>query len=152
MATIIRLDRMPNPHPISVKHKEKDGLENGAFLGVTGFAANERECYEVDKLTEGNEWAILACSVLQHDERLDERDFKLTLGAAGRAYIPQKGEVYTIAKTHFDGDLVVGSKLQLKDASYKIMLQPEVDAGVAVAKVRRLTKYSGQDSIQIEIL
>ncbi|MCC0684075.1 hypothetical protein [Clostridioides sp. ZZV14-6345] len=149
MATIVRLDRLPYPNPISIKHKNETPLENGAFLGIKGFAQNERECYEVEALKDDSQLAILKCSVLMHDERLDERDFVLKKDIAGRAYLPQKGEVYTIAKSHFDGDLVVGDKLEKKAATYQLTKKTTNEA---VAIVRKILSYEGQPSVMIEII
>jgi hypothetical protein len=151
MATVIRLDRIPYPNPVSVMHSEEKGLENGAFIGENGFREGYLECYDVQPLKAGEGWLILACDVLQYDERLDERDFVLLPGKAGRAYIPQKGEMYTIAKSHFDsGDtLKKDDKLQLKDGTYQLKLAEEGSQVAAV--VRKVVRYAGQESLKIEI-
>lgn len=147
---IIREDRVPFPNPINVAHNSDTALQNGAILGVKGFKAGEREVYDVGTVAAGDMIAILVSSTLQYDDRLGEGDFALEKGKAGKANYVARGEVYTIAKTMVTGIVVVGDKLKAKVGGNA--LEKSADGVDAIAVVRRVVNFEGQDSLQIEFL
>lgn len=150
--TIVNLDRVPYPNPVSVKCSEAKGLENGAFveLGVIGVDG-QREVYAMEKLTGevGKQLALHASSVLMYDEKLDERDFILESGKIGRFYLPAKGDMVTIAQKFVEAGAVAGDVLEAKANSYELQ---KLTAGIPVAKIVEVAPFEGQPSYTIEFL
>lgn len=138
---------------ISVKHTAD--LENGAVIGYKEVLKNEigEEVRKVTNLADGEPFAILICDCHRYNEHETEADFVLKAGQVGRAYIPMRGDVYTIAEDFVDTitGVTEGDLLELKAEG---MTFAKKDTGAAVARLRRkgLTKLPGQKSCEIEIL
>lgn len=152
MAAIIREDRVPYPFPVFIKHNLSDmNLENGMLVGVKGFASGERELYNVGKIAAGDMLAIVNCDTVQYDDRLSEEDFLLKKDVPGNANYLQKGEMYTIAKIFVEGNaLAVGDKLKAKATTTHF--EKDSVGTDAIAVIRRLVTFEGQESVTIEIL
>lgn len=126
MAAIVRYDRVPYPNPVSIKNTGATALEAGQILGLKGLVAGERELYSVGVHADGDTAVIVAPSILFYDETKTEDEWALAKDEVCRAYILQKGEMYTIAK--------------------------KFEAAVAkVAVVRETVNYEGQESVVIEV-
>ncbi len=145
MASIIRLDKVKG-YPVSF-FNTIDGLENGQFLVLKGL--KDREAYNVEKATKTTTGTlVLHASVpVMYDERLIETDFTLAENKVGRAYILERGDIVTIAKTFTTGDIAVGNLLGL-DGSGKLSGTEEAK----LVEVIAIEKFSGQDSVVLQCL
>lgn len=152
MATIA-LARKTDGTNISVIHTSD--LENGAVIGYKGVSTkvSGEEVREVQNLTDGEPFAILLCDCHRYDEKETEADFILKAGKVGRAYIPQRGDVYEIAEDYVETIASVNQDdlLELKADGMKFAKK---DSGTPVARLRRkgLTNILGQKSAEIEII
>ena len=111
MANVIRLDKVKG-YPVSFENSI-EGLEQGYFLELNGLSNGDYEAYAVSLAgaEPTNTVAIHASVVMQYDERLMEQDFVLANGKVGRAYIPERGDIVTIAESIFNGAVSVGDKV-----------------------------------------
>lgn len=150
MAAIIREDRVPYPNPINIVHASDTALENGMIVGVKGFKTGERELYDAGTVAAGDMIAMVNCDALMYDESKDERDFTLVKSVAGKANYLQKGEIFTISKVIAGGTVTVGAKLKPKVGAN--VFEVSSDGVGAIAIVRKLVTFEGQDSAMIEIL
>lgn len=135
---IVRYDRVPYPNPVSIKNTGAAALEAGKIIGLKGLVTGERELYTVGDLAAGDTVAMVAPSILFYDETKTEFDWELNQNEVCRAYILQKGEMYTIAKRLAGGVVSAGDKVTINT--------------VDVAVVRELVSYEGQESVVIEII
>lgn len=151
--SIVRLDRVNRPETISVLNTV-DNLENGAFVTVKELGANgQREVYKTGALLGAatETVAMVYADVVHHDERKDERDTISMNGDVVRAYLLQRGEMYTIAKKHITGVVAVNDILEPKKSTNTLTKVGEAPVK-AIARVVELTNYEGQESVVIEIL
>ena len=150
MKAIINLDKVKYPDVVTAKNGA-DVLENGAFVALGGLVADRlgRDCYKIEKLTEGCELGFVADVALMYDETKDERDFELVAEAITRVYRAKKGQGITIAKKHVNGTVNVGDKLEIKATSYQLQKH---SSGTAVARVLEVYNFEGQDSYYIEFI
>ena len=111
MANVIRLDKVKG-YPVSFENSIEN-LEQGYFLELNGLSNGDYEAYAVSLAgaEPTNTVAIHASVVMQYDERLMEQDFTLKNGQVGRAYIPERGDIVTIAESIFNGAVSVGDKV-----------------------------------------
>ena len=111
MANVIRLDKVKG-YPVSFENSI-EGLEQGYLLELNGLSNGDYEAYAVSLAgaEPTNTVAIHASVVMQYDERLMEQDFTLKNGQVGRAYIPERGDIVTIAESIFNGAVSVGDKV-----------------------------------------
>ena len=147
MASIIRLDKVKG-YPISFKNTVGE-LENGQFLSLKGLIEGDREAYEVEKATKSTTGTIVlhASVPVMYDERLMEQDFVLKQDAVGRAYIPERGDIVTIAETFGTGTINVNDKVGI-DASGKLSTAETTKIAQVIAK----EKFSGQDSLVLQFI
>ena len=147
MASIIRLDKVKG-YPISFKNTVGE-LENGQFLSLKGLIEGDREAYEVEKATKSTTGTIVlhASVPVMYDERLMEQDFVLKQDAVGRAYIPERGDIVTIAETFGTGAINVNDKVGI-DASGKLSTAETTKIAQVIAK----EKFSGQDSLVLQFI
>lgn len=111
MANIIRLDKVKG-YPVSFENSI-DKLEQGFFLELNGLSNGDYEAYAVELAGDApaNTVALHASVAVQYDERLMEQDFVLEAGKVGRAFIPERGDIVTIAETLFSGAVAIGDKV-----------------------------------------
>ena len=147
---IINLDKVKYPDVVTAKNGA-DVLENGAFVAIGGLVEDRlgRDCYKIEKLTEGCDLGFVADVAVMYDETKDERDFELVADAITRVYRAKKGQGITIAKKHVSGTVAVGDKLEVKATSYQLQKK---NTGAAVARVLEVYNFEGQDSYYIEFI
>lgn len=149
---IIRKDRVPYPVPLSVLHTEETPLENGMVVGLKGYVENERECYKAGLFAEGDDYAIIDCSTLMYDERLDDTDYCLVKDYPGRVIVPQKYDEYTLAAKLFPEGLVVGDYVK-PDTSTIGKYAKANSKAEAIGRVAEVdVDFEGQASILIDFL
>ena len=155
MAHIMNMDRCVNPRPITFVNSIA-GLERGLFLEITGMAANNTwgggaddfEAYKVQLATASTKAGDLVINTTvpkQYDERLEEKDFVMAVGAMGRAHYITTGDEYTIAKDFVSGNPVVGNEVELA-ADGKLAKKT---SGTAIGEVVRVYTWNGQESYMI---
>lgn len=147
MANVIRLDKVKG-YPVSFENSIEN-LEQGYFLELNGLSNGDYEAYAVSLAgaEPTNTVAIHASVVMQYDERLMEQDFVLAEGKVGRAYIPERGDIVTIAESLFTGSVSVGDKVGHVEGG---MLATEGTQKVAV--VLEKENFGGQPSVVIQFI
>ena len=147
MANVIRLDKVKG-YPVSFENSIEN-LEQGLFLELKGLSNGDYEAYEVElaKATPDNTVVFHASVVMQYDERLMEQDFVLENGKIGRAYIPERGDIITIAENVVNGSVEVGAKLGCA-GNGKLATTGETK----IAKVLAKENFGGQASLVIEFI
>lgn len=153
MAAILRVDRVDYPEMRTVRVPKGKELENGAIakLGALEGRPEGGEVYAADALTDakGDTYVLIAHDGHHYDERETERDFVAKENTLVRTYMLKKGEIYTIAKTHVNGVVAKGDRLEPKVGTYQLQ---KMSAGTnVVAEVIELTNWCGQESIVIEV-
>lgn len=152
MATVA-LARKTDGKTISVIHTAD--LENGAVIGYKGISTKVTgsEVRNVQNLKADEPFAILLCDCHRYNENETEADFVLKKDTVGRAYIPERGDVFEIAESYIDqiGSVQQDDLLELKADS---MTFAKKNTGTAVARLRRkgLKNIPNQTSAEIEIL
>ena len=155
MAHIMNMDRCVNPRPVTFDNSVA-GLERGLFLEIEGMAANnvfgggadDFEAYKVQLATASTKAGDLVINTTvpkQYDERLEEKDFVMAVGAMGRAHYSTTGDEYTIAKDFVSGNPVVGNEVELA-ANGKLAKKT---SGTAIGEVVRIYTWNGQQSVMI---
>ena len=155
MARIMNMDRCVNPRPVTFINSVV-GLERGLFLEIEGMAANnvfgggadDFEAYKVklaSATTKAGDLVINTTVPKQYDERLEEKDFAMAVGAIGRAHYITTGDEYTIAKDLVTGVNAVGDEVELA-ANGKLAKK---NTGVAIGEVVRIYTWNGQESVMI---
>ena len=155
MAHIMNMDRCVNPRPVTFVNSVA-GLERGLFLEIVGMAANnvfgggadDFEAYKVKLATASTKAGDLVINTTvpkQYDERLEEKDFVMAVGAMGRAHYITTGDEYTIAKDFVSGAPVVGNEVELA-ANGKLAKKA---SGTAIGEVVRVYTWNGQESYMI---
>ena len=131
MANVIRLDKVKG-YPVSFENS------NGDY-----------EAYEVElaKGTPENTVVFHASVVMQYDERLMEQDFTLANGAIGRAYIPERGDIITIAENVVNGSVDVGDKLGCVGEG-----KLGTSGATKIARVLAKENFGGQPSLVIDFI
>lgn len=118
--TIIRLDKVKaTSHIESIKF---DGeLENGRIVSL-GKLASDGEIREASapKDVKADSMVIHATSPLMYDETLQEEDFILPKGQAGRGYVPEIGDIYTITDDGIEGATTVGKYVIPENSKTKL--------------------------------
>lgn len=148
MAKIVEVSRCPYPNTISVQHTAE--LENGAVVGLDGLMEGSSEIYKVGNLADKKAFAILVADTLQYEESKNDKDFVLGANVPGRAYIPSRGDVFTLSEDCIQEGSGISEKdeVELKaDGDFKLQ---KVASGQPVGFVRRKRKYNGQSSVEIE--
>ena len=155
MAHIMNMDRCVNPRPVTFVNSVA-GLERGLFLEIEGMAANnvfgggadDFEAYKVklaSATTKAGDLVINTTVPKQYDERLEEKDFAMAVGAIGRAHYITTGDEYTIAKDLVTGVNAVGDEVELA-ANGKLAKK---NTGAAIGEVVRIYTWNGQESVMI---
>lgn len=147
MANVIRLDKVKG-YPVSFKNSIGN-LEQGLFLELKGLSNGDYEAYEVElaKATPSNTVVFHASVVVQYDERLIEQDFVLASGQVGRAYIPERGDIITIAESVVNGSVNVGDKLGCVGDG-----KLGSTGATKIARVLDKENFGGQASLVIEFI
>lgn len=147
MANVIRLDKVKG-YPVSFKNSIGN-LEQGLFLELKGLSNGDYEAYEVElaKATPSNTVVFHASVVVQYDERLIEQDFVLANGQVGRAYIPERGDIITIAESVVSGSVNVGDKLGCVGDG-----KLGSSGTTKIARVLDKENFGGQASLVIEFI
>lgn len=147
MANVIRLDKVKG-YPVSFKNSIGN-LEQGLFLELKGLSNGDYEAYEVElaKATPSNTVVFHASVVVQYDERLIEQDFVLARGQVGRAYIPERGDIITIAESVVSGSVNVGDKLGCVGDG-----KLGSTGNTKIARVLDKENFGGQASLVIEFI
>ena len=76
-----------------------------------------------------------------------EQDFVLGNGKVGRAFIPERGDIITIAESLFNGSVSVGNKVGLAGSG---KLGTSADEKIAV--VLEKETFAGQPSVVIQFI
>ena len=147
MANVIRLDKVKG-YPVSFENSIEN-LEQGLFLELKGLSNGDYEAYEVElaKATPDNTVVFHASVVMQYDERLMEQDFVLANGKVGRAYIPERGDIITIAEGLVTGTTTEGTKLGCVGEG-----KLGSTGATKIARVLAKENFGGQPSIVIEFI
>ena len=147
MANVIRLDKVKG-YPVSFENSIEN-LEQGLFLELKGLSNGDYEAYEVElaKATPDNTVVFHASVPVMYDERLMEQDFVLANGKVGRAYIPERGDIITIAENIVNGSVEVGAKLGCVGAG-----KLGTTGATKIAKVLDKENFGGQPSLVIEFI
>ena len=147
MANVIRLDKVKG-YPVSFENSIEN-LEQGLFLELKGLSDGDYEAYEVElaKATPDNTVVFHASVPVMYDERLMEQDFKLANGAVGRAYIPERGDIITIAEGLVTGTTTEGTKLGCVGEG-----KLGSTGATKIAKVLAKENFGGQPSLVIEFI
>ena len=155
MARIMNMDRCVNPRPVTFINSVV-GLERGLFLEIVGMAKNnvfgggadDFEAYKVklaSATTKAGDLVINTTVPKQYDERLEEKDFAMAVGAIGRAHYITTGDEYTIAKDLVANVSAVGDEVELA-ANGKLAKKA---SGTAIGEVVRIYTWNGQESVMI---
>lgn len=147
MANVIRLDKVKG-YPVSFENSIEN-LEQGLFLELKGLSNGDFEAYEVElaKATPDNTVVFHASVVVQYDERLIEQDFTLANGQIGRAFIPERGDIITIAESIVDGSPSVGDKIGCIGSG-----RLGTSGATKIARVLEKENFGGQPSLVIEFI
>ena len=147
MANVIRLDKVKG-YPVSFENSIEN-LEQGYFLELKGLSNGDYEAYEVElaKATPDNTVVFHASVVMQYDERLMEQDFVLANGKVGRAFIPERGDIITVAESVVNGSVEVGNKLGCVGDG-----KLGTNGATKIARVLDKENFGGQPSLVIEFI
>ena len=147
MANVIRLDKVKG-YPVSFENSIEN-LEQGLFLELKGLSNGDYEAYEVElaKATPDNTVVFHASVVMQYDERLMEQDFVLANGKVGRAFIPERGDIITVAESVVNGSVDVGNKLGCVGNG-----KLGTNGATKIARVLDKENFAGQPSLVIEFI
>lgn len=147
MANVIRLDKVKG-YPVSFENSIEN-LEQGLFLELKGLSNGDYEAYEVElaKATPDNTVVFHASVVMQYDERLMEQDFVLGNGKVGRAFIPERGDIITVAESVVNGSVDVGNKLGCVGNG-----KLGTNGATKIARVLDKENFGGQPSLVIEFI
>ena len=147
MANVIRLDKVKG-YPVSFENSIEN-LEQGLFLELKGLSNGDYEAYEVElaKATPDNTVVFHASVVMQYDERLMEQDFVLANGKVGRAFIPERGDIITVAESVVNGSVDVGNKLGCVGDG-----KLGTSGATKIARVLDKENFAGQPSLVIEFI
>ena len=147
MANVIRLDKVKG-YPVSFENSIEN-LEQGLFLELKGLSNGDYEAYEVElaKATPDNTVVFHASVVMQYDERLMEQDFVLANGKVGRAFIPERGDIITVAESVVNGSVEVGNKLGCVGDG-----KLGTNGATKIARVLDKENFGGQPSLVIEFI
>ena len=147
MANVIRLDKVKG-YPVSFENSIEN-LEQGLFLELKGLSNGDYEAYEVElaKATPDNTVVFHASVPVMYDERLMEQDFVLANGKVGRAYIPERGDIVTIAESLFTGSVSVGDKV-----GHVVGGKLATSGTKKVAVVLEKENFGGQPSVVIQFI
>lgn len=147
MANVIRLDKVKG-YPVSFENSIEN-LEQGLFLELKGLSNGDYEAYEVElaKATPDNTVVFHASVVMQYDERLMEQDFVLANGKVGRAFIPERGDIITVAESVVNGSVEVGNKLGCVGDG-----KLGTNGATKIARVLDKENFAGQPSLVIEFI
>lgn len=147
MANVIRLDKVKG-YPVSFENSIEN-LEQGYFLELKGLSNGDYEAYEVElaKATPDNTVVFHASVVMQYDERLMEQDFVLANGKVGRAYIPERGDIITVAENIVNGSVEIGDKLGCVGDG-----KLGASGDTKIARVLDKENFGGQPSLVIEFI
>ena len=147
MANVIRLDKVKG-YPVSFENSIEN-LEQGVFLELTGLSNGDFEAYAVQLAGASAEKTVVfhASVPVMYDERLMEQDFVLGNGKVGRAFIPERGDIITIAESLFNGSVSVGNKVGLAGSG---KLGASADKKIAV--VLEKETFAGQPSVVIQFI
>ena len=147
MANVIRLDKVKG-YPVSFENSIEN-LEQGLFLELKGLSNGDYEAYEVElaKATPDNTVVFHASVPVMYDERLMEQDFVLANEKIGRAYIPERGDIITIAESVVNGSVDVGNKLGCVGNG-----KLGTNGATKIARVLDKENFGGQPSLVIEFI
>lgn len=147
MANVIRLDKVKG-YPVSFENSIEN-LEQGLFLELKGLSNGDYEAYEVElaKETPTNTVVFHASVVVQYDERLMEQDFVLADEQVGRAFIPERGDIITVAENVVNGSVNVGDKLGCVGNG-----KLGTSGTTKIARVLGKENFAGQPSLVIEFI
>jgi hypothetical protein len=147
MANVIRLDKVKG-YPVSFENSIEN-LEQGLFLELKGLSNGDYEAYEVElaKATPDNTVVFHASVVMQYDERLMEQDFVLANGKVGRAFIPERGDIITVAESIVNGSVEIGNKLGCVGDG-----KLGTNGATKIARVLDKENFGGQPSLVIEFI
>ena len=155
MAHIMNMCRVVNPRPVTFVNSVA-GLERGLFLEIVGMAKNnvfgggadDFEAYKVQLATASTKAGDLVINTTvpkQYDERLEEKDFVMAVGAMGRAHYITTGDEYTLPKDFVANVTAVGDEVELA-ASGQLAKKTN---GTAIGEVVRIYTWNGQQSVMI---
>lgn len=147
MANVIRLDKIKG-YPVSFENSVEN-LQQGTFLELKGLSKGDYEAYAVQLAgATPTETVVLHASVpMMYDERLVEQDFALANGKVGRAYIPEKGDIVTIAENLFEGEVTVGAKVGCVGTG-----KLGVAGATKIATILDKEVFAGQPSVVIQFI
>lgn len=113
---IIRLDNISATHDGALLKSVKltKALQNGSVVAIKGLVAGEREIHETaTPETSSTYFGILCTPELMYDEKKQMDEFENTIDKPARAFIPQRGDIFSATAEAFSAIPKVGQVVEL---------------------------------------
>lgn len=113
---IIRLDNVSATHDGALLKSVKlnKALQNGSVVAIKGLVAGEREIHETATPEVATTYfGVLCTPELMYDEKKQMDEFENTTEKPARAFIPQKGDIFSATVEAFSATPKVGQVVEL---------------------------------------
>lgn len=152
---IIRLDNVQATHEGSLLKSVKltEALQNGSVVEIGGLETGEREIHATAKpKVTTSYYGILCTPELMYDEKKQMDEFTNGTDKPARAFIPQKGDIFSATVEAFSATPTVGQTVELA-ASYVLKVSATATSGsTQVGKIIEVDVVGSKTFYVIEVM
>lgn len=151
---IIRLDNVSATHDGSLLKSVKltTPLQNGSVVEIGGLVAGEREIHSTDtpKAT-STYFGILCTPELMYDEKKQMDEFINGVDKPARAFIPTKGDIFSVTKEAFNTTPKVNDAVELAAANTMKVVSPATSGSTQVGKIIEIDVVGSKTFYVVEV-
>ena len=151
---IIRLDNVSATHDGSLLKSVKltAPLQNGSVVEIGGLVAGEREIHSTStpKAT-STYFGILCTPELMYDEKKQMDEFINGVDKPARAFIPTKGDIFSVTKEAFNTTPKVNDAVELAAANTMKVVSPATSGSTQIGKIIEIDVVGSKTFYVVEV-
>ena len=152
---IIRLDNVQATHDGSLLKSVKltTALQNGSVVEIGGLASGEREIHTTtEPKVSTTYYGILCTPELMYDEKKQLEEFTNGTDKPARAFIPQKGDIFSATTEAFSATPTVGQVVELAASNVLAVAATATSGSTQVGKIIEVDVVGSKTFYVVEVM
>lgn len=152
---IIRLDNVQATHDGSLLKSVKltDKLQNGSVVAIEGLVAGEREIHKTSKPEATTTYyGILCTPELMYDEKKQMNEFINDTDKPARAFIPQKGDIFSATVEAFSATPTVGQVVELAASNNLTVADTATSGSTQIGQIIEVDVVGSKTFYVVEVM
>lgn len=152
---IIRLDNVQATHDGSLLKSVNltEALQNGSVVEIGGLKTGEREIHTTEKpKVTTTYYGILCTPELMYDEKKQMDEFTNVTDKPARAFIPQKGDIFSATVEAFSATPAVGQAVELAASHVLAVADAATEGSTQVGKIIEVDVVGSKTFYVVEVM